>query len=53
MVVRELQDERIGRLQRKHIAQPQDFVAELSKQVAEILGDVVVEQEFHRWSYAI
>lgn len=30
MVVRELQDERIGRLQRKHIAQPQEFVAGLS-----------------------
>lgn len=31
VVVRELQDERVDRLPRKHIAQSQDFVAELSK----------------------
>jgi hypothetical protein len=48
VIVRELQDERIGRFPRKHIAQPQDFVTELSKQVDEILGDVVVEQKSHR-----
>jgi len=47
VVVRELQDERIGRLAGKHLAEPQDFVTELTKQVAEILWDVVVEQEFH------
>ena len=46
--MRELQDERIGRFQRKHIAQPVDFVTEFSKHVAEILGDVVVEQTFQR-----
>lgn len=48
VVMRESHYERIGRLPRKHIAQPQDFVAELPKQVDEILGDVVVEQKSHR-----
>jgi hypothetical protein len=46
-VVRELQDERICRLARKHVAQSQDFVTELSKQIAEIFGNVVIEQKFH------
>jgi hypothetical protein len=44
----ELQDQRIGRLRRKHVAQTDDLMSELSKQVAEVFGDVVIEQEFHR-----
>ena len=46
--LRKLQDSRIGGLRRKHIAQSQDLVAQLSKQVAEVLRDVVVEQKLHR-----
>jgi hypothetical protein len=44
---------RVGGVLRQEIAHSHDIVTEFAEQVAEILGDVLVEQEPHRSSRAI
>jgi hypothetical protein len=48
VVVRGLEDQRVGGVLRQDIAQSHDIVTEFAAQVAEILRDVLVEQEPHR-----
>jgi len=48
VVVRGLEDHRVGGVLRQEIAYAHDIVTEFAEQVAEILGDVLVEQEPHR-----
>ena len=52
MLISKLHDCGIRCLQRQHIAEPEDFVVQFSKQVGEIFGDVLIEQELHGWSGA-
>jgi len=47
MLVCKLEDDFIGGILRKNIAQECHVVAELFEQIAQIFGHVVIEQEFH------
>ena len=51
-LVRKLEDSGIGRFGRKDVAQANDLMIEFAQKVRQILGNVLIEQESHRWSCA-
>ena len=48
MLVRKLEDGRVGRVGRENVAQTNDRMIEFAQQVRQTLGNVLIEQEFHR-----
>ncbi len=53
MIVGKLEDGFVGGIAGKGFTQERDIVAELIEQVAQVVGDVVVEQELHAEASAI
>jgi hypothetical protein len=53
MIVGKLEDGFVGGIAGKGFTQERDIVAELIEQVAQVVGDVVVEQELHSEASAI
>jgi hypothetical protein len=52
MFMRKFEDGLVSRFGRKDVTQANDLMLEFSKQVCEILGNVVIEQKSHRRSSA-
>jgi hypothetical protein len=53
MLMCKLEDDFIGRVWRENLTQGRHAVAELVEQIAQILGHIMVEQEFHSMAGAI
>ena len=52
-IMGELENSLVGGIARKDLTQQHDLVAELFQQVAQVVGDVMIEQELHYEAGAI